>query len=104
MKINRPNIFIYLFVAVFMVSLASPITINLQYGATSTFNEIEHTDTIPFTELNEEIKHKVKLCQDLFQFKILIQKFHLKGYLNLFEELKQQVNLSVITPPPEFVG
>ena len=53
-----------------MVCLLNPVSIGFQYGEQSSYNEIEHSETVPFTELNEEIKHKVKICQDLFQFQL----------------------------------
>jgi hypothetical protein len=86
-----------------MVCLLSPVSISLQYGETSSYNEIEHSETIPFTELNEEIKHKLKICQDLFQFDLGLEKLFLKISSEIFDDLKNQVNLSISTPPPEFV-
>lgn len=86
-----------------MVCLLSPVSISLQYGDMSSYNEIEHSETIPFTELNEEIKHKLKICQDLFQFDLRLEKLENTISTELFDELKSQINLSVTTPPPEFV-
>lgn len=103
MRILNQKLFIFLFSTVFMVCLLSPISIGMQYGDLSSYNEIEHSETFPFTELNEEIKHKVKLCQDLFQWKLLKENARAKVYLQAFDDLKNQVNLSISTPPPEFV-
>jgi hypothetical protein len=86
-----------------MVCLLSPVSISLQYGDMSSYNEIEHSETIPFTELNEEIKHKLKICQDLFQFDLKLEKLSLKISSEIFDDLKNQVNLAISTPPPEFV-
>lgn len=104
MKILNKHIFIYLFTWVFLVCLISPISISLQYGDNSSYNEIEHSDTVPFTELNEEVKHKVKLFQDLFVFQILSAQIETASNWFDFEQLKDQINPSVTTPPPEIVG
>lgn len=82
----------------------SPVSIGMQFGVNSSYNEIEHSETVPFTELNEEIKTKVKLCQVLFHFELLRGKNQSKVYLHVFDDLKNQVNLKIHTPPPEFVS
>lgn len=86
-----------------MICLLSPISIGMQYGDLSSYNEIEHSETVPFTELNEEIKHKVKICQDLFQFRMDSEKVRSKMFMERFNDVKDQINQSITTPPPEFV-
>lgn len=87
-----------------MLSMSTSFTVNMQYGANSSYNEIEHNDCNNNTlnEIKENLKNKV--CEKLpqFGFDLNSSKADILVYTN--ENLTCQFILSYDTPPPEFVG
>lgn len=78
------------------------MTVNLQYGENSMYNEIEHTqDSCPD---KEETKVKVKVCEDLVKFNLNTGDFSIKNKFEKTNLNKQLFWISNPTPPPEFVG
>lgn len=104
MKLKRTHIFIYLMVSLFCISMSNEMTVNLQYGENSMYNEIEHThDSCPDKE-ETKVKLKVKVCEDLANFNLDSGK---SGSGKMFDNEnfnKQLFWISNPTPPPEFVG
>lgn len=103
MKFQRTNILIYLFVSLFMFSMSNGLTINMQYGENSMYNEIEHNDCNNNTlnEIKENCKSKV--CQKIPQFEFSLAKPNIQMYHYQNENLVCQFVLNFDTPPPEFV-
>lgn len=81
--------------------MGSEVTVNLQYGNTSMYNEIEHSD--PQSDNNELTKPKVKVCQDLPQFIFAFNETELGHKKDENDKLNTQFILSYPSPPPEFV-
>jgi len=76
----------------------------MQYGLNSSFNEIEHTDKNPTTNLNEIIEEHAKLCEKLLDFDFSLHDFLNKKYLDNSIHLKDYIHLSNPTPPPELLS
>lgn len=104
MKFTLQNIIVLNFLIVFMIGLGSSITINLQYGVNSTFNEIEHTDKNPTNTLNELIEEHSKLCQDLLNFDFSLVDFSQQIKFEKIILLKEFNLSSNPTPPPELIS
>lgn len=90
-------------VSLFMISMTTSFTVNLQYGDNSMYNEIEHNDCNSNT-LNEIKENFKKVCERIPQFEF--ERKDLKTDMIVYEneQLACQFILSYDTPPPEFVG
>ncbi len=82
--------------------MGNQLTVSMQYGQNSMYNEIEHSDS--HSDSKELCKLKVQLCQDLPHFSL--DFWHSKGHLfNPFnEDINHQFILSYPSPPPKFIG
>lgn len=101
MKLDFQHTFIYLFVTLFFISMGSEITINLQYGNTSMYNEIEHVDSQ--SDTSESVKLKVKVCQELPNFELVQYNYKVGLYDKSNDDLNHQFVLSYPSPPPKLI-
>lgn len=103
MKFQGTHILIYLFVALFMLSMSNGLTINMQYGENNMYNEIEHNDcNNNLNEIKENCKSKV--CQKIPQFEFSLAKPNIQMYHYQNDELVCQYVQNFDTPPPELIG
>ena len=95
---------IYIVVSLFMLSMSTSFTVNLQYGENNSYNEIEHNDcnNNTFNEIKENLHNKV--CEKLPQFGFDLKSPNVEMLEYSNDYLKCQFILSYDTPPPEFVG
>lgn len=103
MKFQSTNILIHLFIAVFMLSMSNGLTVNMQYGENSMYNEIEHNDCNN-NSLNEIKECKSKVCQKIPQFEFSLAQPDFEMYFHQTEDLSCQYVLNFDTPPPELIG
>jgi|SRR5690606_8914136 len=95
---------VYTLVSLFLLSMSTSFTINLQYGENNSYNEIEHNDCNNNT-LNEIKEHfKNKVCERLPQFGFGLNQSNAEMLVYANERLARQFILSYDTLPPEFVG
>ncbi|MBA5630168.1 hypothetical protein [Moheibacter lacus] len=94
---------IYLLMSLFMLSMGTSFTVNLQYGENNMYNEIEHSDCNNNT-LNEIKENFKKVCERIPQFEFESNPIAKKMFVNRNENLNCQFTLRFDTPPPEFVG
>lgn len=94
---------IFVLMSLFMLSMGTSFTVNLQYGENNMYNEIEHNDCNPNT-LNEVKENFKKVCERIPQFEFESHLVSNKMYVKRNENLNGQFSLSFDTPPPEFVG
>lgn len=104
MKFQNTHILIYLFVSLFVLSMSNGLTVNMQYGENSMYNEIEHNDCNNNNSLNEIKECKNKVCQKIPQFIFSSVKSNIQMYHYQNEILVCQYVLNFDTPPPELIG
>ncbi len=103
MNLQLNKYFIYTLVSLFLISMTSSFTVNLQYGENSMYNEIEHSDCNSNT-LNEIKENFKKVCERIPQFEFETIRSKAEMYVYLKEHLASQFSLRFDTPPPEFVS